>query len=105
MSKIWCHKAIRGATRNLTWPATGASRPKNRYTGDHPGPKPMNPALFESGSDAFHQPQVASGRGEAHISRGGYVALWAPISVWSITLTLYLGPLVLEALEAFISPM
>ena len=43
----------------------------------------MNPALFESGSDAFHQPQVAPGRGEAHRSRGGYVALWAPISVWS----------------------
>ena len=43
----------------------------------------MSPALFGSGSDAFHQPQVAPGRGEAHRSRGGYVALWAPISVWS----------------------
>ena len=78
MSKIWVHKAIRGATSKLTWPAAGANRPKNRYTGDHPGPKPMNPALFGSGSDAFHQPQVAPGRGEAHRSRGGYVAPWAP---------------------------
>ena len=83
MSKIWCHKAIRGATRNLTWPATGASRPKYRYTGDHPGPKPTNPALFGSGIDAFHQPQVAQGGGEAPMGRGGHVALRGPNSVWS----------------------
>ena len=80
MLKVWCHKAIHGATRNLTWPAAGASRPKNRYIGDHTGPKPMNPALFGSGSDAFHQPQVAQGGGEAPMGRGGHVALRGPNS-------------------------
>ena len=53
---------------------------KNRYTGDLPGPKPMSPALFGSGSDAFNQPQVGQGGGKAPMGRGGHVALRGPNS-------------------------
>ena len=45
----------------------------------------MNPALFGSGSDAFHQPQVAQGGEEAPMGRGGHVALRGP-KVFGITL-------------------
>ena len=38
----------------------------------------MSPALFGSGSDAFYQPQVGQGGGEAPIGRGGHVALRGP---------------------------
>ena len=38
----------------------------------------MSPALFGSGSDAFYQPQVGQGGGEAPMGRGGHVALRGP---------------------------
>ena len=83
MSKIWCHNAICGATRRPTFPSAGPAGPREPPCGEHTGAKSMNPALFKSAGDHFYQPRVAPGHGEAHRSRGGYVAPWAPISVWS----------------------
>ena len=75
MSKIWCHLAIRGAARNLTYPPAGQNLAKNRYTGEQPRPKPLNPALFGRRVDVFHQPQAAEGGGEALRGRTSYEGL------------------------------
>ena len=83
MSKIWCHLAIRGAARNLTYPPAGQNLAKNRYTGEQPRPKPLNPALFCTRVDVFHQPQAAQGGGEALRGRTSYEGLALAHSAWS----------------------
>ena len=88
MLKTWCHKATRGATRGLTRLTAGPSRPKNRYTGDPYGLKPLNPALFGTPSDVFDQPWAAQGGAEAPRGRSTIIGLYPP-KVAGVTLRHY----------------